>query len=79
MVHTVQGNESDVNQKVMRCLLRGYIENIGAGSLGALQYDTRGMLARIHPSSLCPAAAVILYKEIVQTSDAFMRVCGVVQ
>ena len=70
--------DGDDNAVVMRCILRGYIENIGIGSPDSQQFDTRGMLARIHPSSLCPVGPVIVYKEIVQTSDAFMRMCGAV-
>ncbi|KAH0572534.1 Pre-mRNA-splicing factor ATP-dependent RNA helicase [Spironucleus salmonicida] len=64
----------DENEVVLRCVLKGFVENVAMSVEGTQQYSTRGLTAKLHPGGGFRGSELVVYNEAVQTSDVYLRV-----
>lgn len=73
------GNTTEQNELILQCLCSGFKNNVVRKGQDDRSYEKCGIVARIHPSSGVRGGNCLLYHQIVQTTDNYMRIVSVVK
>ncbi|CAL6091897.1 Pre-mRNA-splicing_factor ATP-dependent RNA helicase [Hexamita inflata] len=65
------------NWQILQCLCYGFRQNTVKVGKDDRSYEKNGVIARIHPSSGVKGGKILLYHQIIQTTDNYMRIVSV--